>query len=248
MWRTAVTWPRLGSARIHPRAGPRIYLWYQFVPVNSTATNCTFTMTPGDHILSGTYNDANTSPTGSPSSYNVDTLDSTIGRACQTYHYNWSSDLGANSYFDILAGEVHQTTIPNFGQVTISGIIYDNHYNGGPPGHCISTPYNNGWANSFTIISGGHKATESLDSGIVRSKTTTGSRKLKEAAYSEACLVLNWLPRKPILTAQRGSRRVDGSQLAYLSELFCEGFTLTLTRFVFKNEKGVQYAFTGSDK
>ena len=146
-------------------SGSTYYLWYQFVPVNSTATNCSFTLTPGDHILSGTYSDANTSPTGSPSSYNVDTLDSTIGRACQTYHYNWSTGLGANSYFALLVGEVKQITIPNFGQVTISGTIYDNHYNGGPLGHCISTPYNNGWANSFYIVSGGHKATESLDSG-----------------------------------------------------------------------------------
>jgi Peptidase A4 family len=140
------------------------WLWYEFLP--ASPTNCMVTIHSGDTILSASYSNAWVTSGGSASSYNEDTYDSTAAVGCATSSsYNWSSGLGSNSYFAILTGETMQSTIPNFGKVTITGTIYDNHYNGGPSGHCTSTPYSNGDAESFYYSNGGHIMTESLDNG-----------------------------------------------------------------------------------
>jgi len=140
------------------------WLWYQFYGYGNPH-DCTFTVSPGNTLLSASYSSAWASSGGSASSYNEDTYDSSVGQGCATSSaFSWSS-LGTNSYFAILTGETQQSTIPDFGQVTITGTIYDNVYNGGPSGHCTSTPYSNGDAESFYYSYGGNIMTESLDNG-----------------------------------------------------------------------------------
>lgn len=144
----------------------RVYwTWYQFYPTMSSPHNCYSTVNVGDSLHSATYSNAWASSSGSPSYYNVDTYDSNTGYGCSTYSYSWSSGLGSSSYFAFPMGELQQATTVSFSPVTITGTIYDNHYNGGPSGHCTSTPYNQNYAESFYYSYGGHILTESLDNG-----------------------------------------------------------------------------------
>ena len=140
------------------------WLWYQFFGY-ANPHDCTFTVSPGNTLLAASYSNAWVSSGGSASSYNEDTYDPSVSQGCATSSaFSWSS-LGTNSKFAILTGETQQSTIPDFGHVTITGTIYDNVYNGGPSGHCTSTPYSNGDAESFYYPNGGHIMTESLDNG-----------------------------------------------------------------------------------
>jgi hypothetical protein len=140
------------------------WLWYEFYGY-AGPHNCSFTINPGNTLLAASYSNAWVSSGGSASSYNEDTYDPSVGQGCSTTSaFNWST-LGTNSKFAVLTGETQQSTIPDFGQVTITGTIYDNVYNGGPSGHCTSTPYSNGDAEAFHYSNGGHIMTESLDNG-----------------------------------------------------------------------------------
>jgi hypothetical protein len=146
-------------------------LWWEFYPTYPAyAYDCSFSVYAGNSVLSATYSDAWSTSGGSTSSYNVDTYDSTLGEGCSYSNYAWSA-LGSSSKFAILIGELQSgdNELMNFGSVTITGTIYDNVYNGGPSGHCTSTPYNDGYTNSFWIPASdtlnGAAATESLDNG-----------------------------------------------------------------------------------
>jgi|GEM_PF-6004696 len=139
-------------------------LWYEFYPAGTSY--CTFTVNSGNSLLSASYNNAWSTSGGSTSTYDEDTYDPNVSQGCSYSGYSWSSGLGSSSYFALLMGEtLQQPVIENFGSVTITGTIYDNHYNGGPSGHCTSTPYNSGYAESFYYTHSSHIATESLDNG-----------------------------------------------------------------------------------
>lgn len=140
-------------------------LWYEFYPAGSNY--CTFTVYSGDSLFAESYSNAYSTSGGSASTYNENTYDSNpnVANGCSYYNYSWGSGLSTHSYFALMMGETLTSVLENFGHVNIIGTIYDNHYGGGPSGHCTSTPYNQGFANSFWYSYGGHKATETLDSG-----------------------------------------------------------------------------------
>ncbi len=75
--------------------------------------------------------------------YNENMWDSTIGKGCSKFSYNWSNGLKSNSYFAALLGEVQNYYIPQFTSTQIVGTLYDN--SGGPTGHTITYPWNNNW-------------------------------------------------------------------------------------------------------
>jgi len=150
-----------------PSSGSTSYfMWYEFYGYGQPHNCATGALSPGDTILSATYSDAWSTSGGSTSTYNVDTYDSTSANGCSDYGFSWSSGLGSDSDFALLMGENNEGTLPSFTRTLLEGTIYDNVYNGGPSGHCTSTPYNNGDAISwYTTTSGGHSATESDDNG-----------------------------------------------------------------------------------
>jgi hypothetical protein len=152
------------GAEVPSSGSTTYYLWYEFYNVQSP-NDCTFTVYTGDNLLSASYSSAWASSGGSTVTYNEDTYDSHVGQGCATSSAYYFAGLYSNSYYALLMGEDAQGNLANFGSVTITGTIYDNVYNGGPSGHCTSTPYNDGWWESFHYTSGSYHATESTDNG-----------------------------------------------------------------------------------
>jgi hypothetical protein len=139
------------------------YLWTQFLGYEVMANECSSPVVAvGNEILAAAYTNVYVNG-GSNSTYTLNSYDSTQGLGCLDGNnpFNWSSGMGAGTYFAVIAGENLQSSIDDFTSTSVTGSIYDDVHGGGPSGHCIYTPYNDGSAVAYYDDNGTTSATAS---------------------------------------------------------------------------------------
>lgn len=124
--------------------------WYEFYPANSVS--CSMSVGASDFFYVQVNNEASSG--GNSNLYDITIQDQTAQKVCSVSGHNFSS-MGTPYYADFIAERPTVSgslaRLPKFSSFSILGDMY---YSGSSV--LISTPYSNGWYNTYVMTNGGN--------------------------------------------------------------------------------------------